>query len=72
MSTVTVYSLHPNTSEVYKINTFSLNSVLAGENIYEVSTPLAKCIFLQLQLKIGINVNIAMKQLPFRSFLLHT
>ena len=27
MAIFTVYSLHPNTSEVYKMNTFSLNSV---------------------------------------------
>ena len=34
----TVYSLCPNTNEVYKMNTFSLNSVLE-KNIYVVSTP---------------------------------
>ena len=35
-------SLHPNTSEVYKMNTFSFNSVLDPQ----------KCIFLQFQFKI--------------------
>ena len=38
MAIFTVYSLRPNTSEVYKMNTFSLNSVLE-KNIYVVLTP---------------------------------
>ena len=38
MAIFTVYSLRPNTSEVYKMNKFSLNSVLE-KNIYVVSTP---------------------------------
>ena len=38
MAMFTHYSLHPNTSEVYKMNTFSFNSVLK-KNIYVVSTP---------------------------------
>ena len=38
MATSSVYSLRPNTSEVYKMNTFSLKSVLE-KNIYVVSTP---------------------------------
>ena len=38
MAIFTVYSLRPNASEVYKMNTFSLNSVLE-KNIYVVSTP---------------------------------
>ena len=38
MAIFAVYSLRPNTSEVYKMNTFSLNSVLE-KNIYVVSTP---------------------------------
>ena len=38
MAIFTVYSLCPTTSEVYKMNTFSLNSDLE-KNIYVVSTP---------------------------------
>ena len=38
MAIFTVYSLYPTTSEVYKMNTFSLNSDLE-KNIYVVSTP---------------------------------
>ena len=38
MAIFTDYSLRPNTSEVYKMNTFFLNSVLE-KNIYVVSTP---------------------------------
>ena len=38
MAIFAVYSLRPNTSEAYKMNTFSLNLVLE-KNIYVVSTP---------------------------------
>ena len=38
MAIFTVYSLRPNTPEVHKMNTFSLNLVLE-KNIYVVSTP---------------------------------
>ena len=49
MSIFTVYSLHHNTSEVYKMNTFSLNSVL--EKRFNRFDPV-EGIFLQFQLRI--------------------
>ena len=65
LSIFTVYSFHHNTSEVYKMNTFSLNSVL--EKKFNRFDPV-KCIFLQFQLRIGFAAdesteyrNIAMK-----------
>ena len=48
MAIFTVYSWHPNTSEVHKINTFSLNSVLEKTFSFDPQ----ECIFLQFQLKI--------------------
>ena len=70
----TVYSLRPITSEVYKMNTFSLNSVL-DKNIYVVSTPKMhfpsvpaqdRFYFLnegELQMNQGNSSDISMKQL---------